>query len=101
MNLQYKLVKKTLIADMATTHSLKCCEELVAAGAITILLKLIRAASRSIPDQQVLRHALSTLRNLARYPHLTQVLIDTPASVETILWELHRFKHFLLYYKLR
>ncbi|KHG16959.1 Abnormal spindle-like microcephaly-associated protein [Gossypium arboreum] len=78
--------------DMATAHSLKCCEELVAAGAITILLKLIRAASRSIPDQQVLKHALSTLRNLARYPHLTQVLIDTPASVETILWELHRNK---------
>ncbi|PPD72381.1 hypothetical protein GOBAR_DD30706 [Gossypium barbadense] len=78
--------------DMATAHSLKCCEELVAAGAITILLKLIRAASRSIPDQQVLKHALSTLRNLARYPHLTQLLIDTPASVETILWELHRNK---------
>nr|KJB69306.1 hypothetical protein B456_011G015400 [Gossypium raimondii] len=78
--------------DMATAHSLKCCEELVAAGAITILLKLIRAASRSIPDQQVLKHALSTLRNLARYPHLTQVLIDSPASVETILWELHRNK---------
>ncbi|XP_022716089.1 abnormal spindle-like microcephaly-associated protein homolog isoform X2 [Durio zibethinus] len=78
--------------DMATTHSLKCCEELVAAGAIGILLKQIRSASRSIPDQQVLKHALSTLRNLARYPHLTEVLIDTPGSVEIILWELHRNK---------
>ncbi|XVF26020.1 hypothetical protein REPUB_Repub13aG0264000 [Reevesia pubescens] len=77
---------------MATAHSLKCCEELVAAGAIGILLKQIRSASRSIPDQEVLKHALSTLRNLARYPHLTEVLIDTPGSVELILWELHRNK---------
>ncbi|XVF87711.1 hypothetical protein PTKIN_Ptkin18bG0142500 [Pterospermum kingtungense] len=78
--------------DMATAHSQKCCEELVAAGAIGILLKLIRSATRSIPDQEVLKHALSTLRNLVRYPHLTEVLIDTPRSVETILWELHRNK---------
>ena len=79
---------------MATAHSLRCCEELVAAGAIGILLKQIRSASRSIPDQEVLKHALSTLRNLARYPHLTEVLIDTPGSVEIILWELHRFSIF-------
>ncbi|XP_039044052.1 abnormal spindle-like microcephaly-associated protein homolog [Hibiscus syriacus] len=78
--------------DMATAHSLKCCEELVAAGAIGILLKLIWSASRSIPDQEVLKHALSTLRNLVRYPHLTQVLIETPRSVEIFLWELHRNK---------
>ncbi|XP_007026043.2 PREDICTED: abnormal spindle-like microcephaly-associated protein homolog isoform X2 [Theobroma cacao] len=78
--------------DMATAHSLKCCEELVAAGAIGILLKQIRSVSRSIPDQEVLKHALSTLRNLTRYPHLTEVLIDTPGSIEIILWELHRNK---------
>lgn len=79
---------------MATAHSLKCCEELVAAGAIGILLKQIRSVSRSIPDQEVLKHALSTLRNLTRYPHLTEVLIDTPGSIEIILWELHRFSIF-------
>ncbi|KAL4309998.1 hypothetical protein GQ457_01G042960 [Hibiscus cannabinus] len=78
--------------DMATAHSLKCCEELVAAGAIGILLKQIRSTSRSIPDQEVLKHALSTLRNLARYPHLAEVLIDTPPAVETILWEMLRNK---------
>ncbi|XP_021293893.1 abnormal spindle-like microcephaly-associated protein homolog isoform X2 [Herrania umbratica] len=78
--------------DMATAHSLKCCEELVAAGAIGILLKQIGSVSRSIPDQEVLKHALSTLRNLTRYPHLTEVLIDTPGSIEIILWELHRNK---------
>ncbi|KAK8592272.1 hypothetical protein V6N13_062858 [Hibiscus sabdariffa] len=78
--------------DMATAHSLKCCEELVAAGAIGILLKQIRSTSRSIPDQEVLKHALSTLRNLARYPHVAEVLIDTPQAVETILWEMLRNK---------
>ncbi|OMO76771.1 IQ motif, EF-hand binding site [Corchorus capsularis] len=78
--------------DTTTAHSLKCCEELVAAGAVGILLKQIRSVSRSIPDQEVLKHALSTLRNLARYPHLTEVLINTPGCVEIILWELHRNK---------
>lgn len=78
--------------DMATAHSQICCEKLVASGAINTLLKLIRSVSRSIPDQEVLKHALSTLRNLSRYPHLAEVLIDTRGSVETILWEFLRNK---------
>lgn len=76
---------------MATQHSQKCCEELVAAGAVDTLLKLIRSVSRSIPDQEVLKHALSTLRNLARYPHLAEVLITCPGSIQTILCEFLRF----------
>lgn len=76
---------------MATRYSKKCCEELVAAGAIDTILELIRSVTRSIPDQEVLRHSLSTLRNLARYPHLTEVLINSRGSVQTILWEFLRF----------
>ncbi|XP_020228154.1 abnormal spindle-like microcephaly-associated protein homolog isoform X2 [Cajanus cajan] len=79
--------------DMATGHSQKCCEELVAAGAIDTLLRLIQTVSRSIPDQEVLKHALSTLRNLARYPHLLQVLIQTRGSVQIIVLELLRNKN--------
>lgn len=78
--------------DMATKHSEKCCEKLVAAGAIGTLLKLIRSVSRSIPDQEVLKYALSTLRNLTRYPQLAQVLIDSHGSIETIFFELLRNK---------
>ncbi|XP_057963277.1 uncharacterized protein LOC131154486 isoform X3 [Malania oleifera] len=78
--------------DMATEHSQKCCEELVAAGAIDTLVKLIRSVSRSIPDQEVLKHALSTLKNIARYPHLVEVLIDTHGGIETVLWQLLRNK---------
>ncbi|KAK6149768.1 hypothetical protein DH2020_017293 [Rehmannia glutinosa] len=78
--------------DMATELSQKCCEELVAAGAIGTLLKLIRSVSRSIPDQQVLKHALSTLRNLARYPTLTQILVQSHGCVETVLLEFIRNK---------
>ncbi|KAF5474772.1 hypothetical protein F2P56_006637 [Juglans regia] len=78
--------------DMATEHSQKCCEELVSAGAINTLLKLIRSVSRSIPDQEVLKHALSTLRNLACHPHLVEALIDSHGSVEIILWEFLRSK---------
>lgn len=79
------------VADMATEHSQKCCEKLVAAGAIGTLLQLIRQVSRSIPDQEVLKHALSTIRNLARYPHLIEVIIETHGSVETIFLEMLRF----------
>ncbi|XP_015574312.1 abnormal spindle-like microcephaly-associated protein isoform X2 [Ricinus communis] len=78
--------------DMTTQHSQKCCEELVAAGAIGILLKLIRLVSRSIPDQEILKHALSTIRNLTRYQHLTEVLIDSHGSIEIIFWEFLRNK---------
>lgn len=81
---------KFFVADMATRYSQKCCEKLVDAGAISTLLKLIRSVSRSIPDQEVLKHSLSTLGNLARYPHLLEVLIDCHGSIETILWELLR-----------
>ncbi|XP_042521134.1 abnormal spindle-like microcephaly-associated protein homolog isoform X2 [Macadamia integrifolia] len=78
--------------DVATKHSQKCCEKLVSAGAIGTLLKLIRSVSRSVPDQEILKYALSTLRNLAHYPHLADVLTDRHGSVETILWELLRNK---------
>ncbi|GMP75445.1 hypothetical protein CsSME_00032532 [Camellia sinensis var. sinensis] len=78
--------------DMATKHSKKCCEKLVEAEAIDMLLKLIRSVNRSIPDQEVLKHALSTLRNLARYSHLIEVLIRSRGSVETILWKVLRNK---------
>jgi abnormal spindle-like microcephaly-associated protein len=83
------------LTDMATEHSQKCCEELVAAGAINTLLTLIRSVSRSIPDQEILKHALSTLRNLARHPHLVEPLIDSHGSVEIILWEFLRYSIYI------
>ncbi|KAK2359008.1 P-loop containing nucleoside triphosphate hydrolase superfamily protein [Trifolium repens] len=78
--------------DLATGHSQRCCEELVTAGAIDTLLRLIGSISRSIPDQEVLKHVLSTLRNLARYPHLLEVLIQRHNSIQTIVLELLRNK---------
>lgn len=61
------------------------------AGAIDKLLKLIRSMTRSIPDQEVLKHALSTLRNLARYTELLDVLIGSHGSIETIFFEMLRY----------
>lgn len=79
-----------IFTDVATELSQRCCEELVAAGAIATLLKLIRSVSRSIPDQQVLKHALSTLRNLARFPNLAEVLVKSHGCVETVVLEFIR-----------
>ncbi|XP_020593521.1 abnormal spindle-like microcephaly-associated protein homolog, partial [Phalaenopsis equestris] len=53
--------------DIATELSQKCCETLVDAGAIDILLRQIQLLNRGIPDQEVLKHVLSTLRNIVRY----------------------------------
>ncbi|KMS96741.1 hypothetical protein BVRB_8g200460 isoform A [Beta vulgaris subsp. vulgaris] len=78
--------------NMATTHSQKCCERLVDEGAIGILLYQITAVTRSIPDQEVLKHCLCTLRNLAQYQPLADMLIDHRGSIETILRELLRNK---------
>ncbi|GLT83256.1 hypothetical protein SLE2022_015560 [Rubroshorea leprosula] len=41
-------------------------------------------------DHEILKHALSTPGNLARFPHLAEVLIDTEGFAETIFWELLR-----------
>ncbi|KAK8953638.1 hypothetical protein KSP40_PGU014532 [Platanthera guangdongensis] len=78
--------------DTATELSQKCCETLVDAGAIGILLKQIQLLNRGIPDQEVLKRVLSTLRNIGRYKHLSHVLINTPRFVEIIFQELLRNK---------
>ena len=74
----------------ATELSGKCCETLVSAGAVGILLKQIPQLNRGIPDQEVLKQVLYTLRNIARLPNLRPVLVDTPQLVNTIFQELLR-----------
>ncbi|KAJ1291122.1 hypothetical protein BS78_02G294300 [Paspalum vaginatum] len=76
----------------ATEYSKKCCETLVAAGALDILLKQINLLNRGIPDQEVLKQVLLTLRNIARYPYLGQVLANNSDAAEIILQELLRNK---------
>lgn len=79
------------LAGMATEHSEKCCEMLADAGAVEILLKQVHSLNRGVPDQEVLKHVLCTLRNIAHFPKLLQVLINAPRSVEIIFQELLRF----------
>ncbi|XP_047313338.1 abnormal spindle-like microcephaly-associated protein homolog isoform X2 [Impatiens glandulifera] len=78
--------------DLTTQHSQLCCERLVEAGAIDTLLKLIRSVSRSKPDQEILKYTLSTIRNLARYPHLIEILISSNGSIQTVFLEFLRNK---------
>ncbi|CAM0906071.1 unnamed protein product [Alopecurus aequalis] len=76
----------------ATELSEKCCETLVGAGAVDILLKQIPQLNRGIPDQEVLKQVLYTLRNIARFPNLRPVLANTPQLVKIIFHELLRNK---------
>ncbi|KAL6657953.1 hypothetical protein ACP70R_005733 [Stipagrostis hirtigluma subsp. patula] len=80
------------ILSTATEYSEKCCETLVNFGAADILLKQIHLLNRGIPDQEVLKQVLLTLRNIARYPNLRPMLVNTPESVEIIFQELLRNK---------
>ncbi|XP_066394911.1 uncharacterized protein [Miscanthus floridulus] len=76
----------------ATEYSKKCCETLVTAGAVDILLKQIHLLNRGIADQEVLKQVFLTLRNIARCANLRQVLASTPESAEIIFQELLRNK---------
>ncbi|KAK3125160.1 hypothetical protein QOZ80_7BG0601090 [Eleusine coracana subsp. coracana] len=76
----------------ATEYSKKCCETLVTAGAVDILMKQIHLLNRGIPDQEVLKQVLLTLRNIARFSNLRTVLLNTPELVAIIFQELLRNK---------
>nr|BAC56022.1 abnormal spindle-like protein [Oryza sativa Japonica Group]BAD31323.1 abnormal spindle-like protein [Oryza sativa Japonica Group] len=76
----------------ATEHSEKCCQTIVNAGAVEILLKQINLLNRGVPDQEVLKQVLFTLRNIARFRNLQPVLANTPQAVEIVFQELLRSK---------
>ncbi|XBJ00728.1 hypothetical protein VPH35_020564 [Triticum aestivum] len=78
--------------SIATELSEKCCATLVDAGAVDILLKQIPQLNRGIPDQEVLKQVLYTLRNIARFPNVRPVLANNPQLVNTIFQELLRNK---------
>jgi abnormal spindle-like microcephaly-associated protein len=80
-----------LCTGTATEYSKKCCETLVTAGAVDILVQQIHLLNRGIPDQEVLKQVLITLRNIARYSNLRTVLLNTPGSVEIVFQELLRY----------
>uniref|UniRef100_A0A0E0LLC1 Calponin-homology (CH) domain-containing protein n=1 Tax=Oryza punctata TaxID=4537 RepID=A0A0E0LLC1_ORYPU len=76
----------------ATEHSEKCCQTIVNAGAVEILLKQINLLNRGVPDQEVLKQVLFTLRNIARFRNFQPVLANTPQAVEIVFQELLRSK---------
>ncbi|CAM6013071.1 unnamed protein product [Sphagnum balticum] len=74
--------------DVATEHSKQCCERLAEGGAILKLLQLIQTTNRSPPHEQVLKHALSILANLARFPDLALRIVNTSDSIMIIAEQL-------------
>ncbi|WVZ66093.1 hypothetical protein U9M48_015367 [Paspalum notatum var. saurae] len=86
-------IRRTCTAlSTATGTYKKCCETIVTARALDVLLKQIHSRNRGIPDQEVSEQVLLTLRNIARYPDLGQVLANTKDAAEIILQELLRNK---------
>ncbi|CAM6105237.1 unnamed protein product [Calypogeia fissa] len=79
--------------DVATQHSYKCCERLAEAGAITTILLLIQTINRSPPLEQVLKHALSIISNLARHLPLATRVAQSPSAITIISEQLHTFRN--------
>jgi len=79
-------------ADMATEHSKQCCERLAEGGAVNKLLMLIQTVNRSPPHEQVLKHALSILANLARFPNLALSMAGEAESINIIVEQLLIFR---------
>ncbi|XP_024522077.1 abnormal spindle-like microcephaly-associated protein homolog isoform X1 [Selaginella moellendorffii] len=74
--------------DVATRHSKYCCDRIAEGGAIGKIVQLIQTTNRSTPHEQVLKHALSILGNLARYPALATTILNTPTSLEVVAEQL-------------
>ncbi|CAM6082505.1 unnamed protein product [Calypogeia fissa] len=79
--------------DVATQHSYKCCERLAEAGAITTILLLMQTINRSPPLEQVLKHALSIISNLARHLPLATRVAQSPSAITIISEQLHTFRN--------
>lgn len=76
--------------DLATQHSKLCCERLLEAGAIPKLLQLIQTTNRSPPHEEILKHSLSILGNLARYPQFAILVASAPGSISIIAEQILR-----------
>lgn len=81
-------------ADVATHHSKSCCDRLAEAGAVTKILNLIQTINRSPPHEQVLKHALTILKNLAHHLHLRLRIAEAPGAISIITEQLHMFRYF-------
>ncbi|KAL2653856.1 hypothetical protein R1flu_021984 [Riccia fluitans] len=79
--------------DVATQHSRNCCDRLAEAGAVTKILNLIQTINRSPPHEEVLKHALAILNNLAHYTHLRILIAESPGAVSIISEILHMFRN--------
>ncbi|MCO5559030.1 hypothetical protein L7F22_012622 [Adiantum nelumboides] len=76
--------------DLATQHSKLCCERLLDAGAIPKLLQLIQTTNRSPPHEEILKHSLSILGNLARYPSFASLVVNAPGSLTIVAEQILR-----------
>ncbi|MCO5561716.1 hypothetical protein L7F22_015339 [Adiantum nelumboides] len=76
--------------DLATQHSKLCCERLLDAGAIPKLLQLIQTTNRSPPHEEILKHSLSILGNLARYPSFAPLVANAPGSLTIVAEQMLR-----------
>ena len=84
------LIQPDVITDLATQHSKLCCERLLEAGAIPKLLQLIQTTNRSPPHEEILKHSLSILGNLARYPEFAALVANPPSSILIIAEQILR-----------
>ena len=86
------LLKACQMLELSTQVSVRCCQAFTDAQASSILFGLIRSCNRSTPHQEILRHALVVLLNVARHTHLASFVAQSPESTDVLVDLMQMFR---------
>eukprot|EP00003_Mantamonas_plastica_P022431 TRINITY_DN380_c0_g1_i4.p1 TRINITY_DN380_c0_g1~~TRINITY_DN380_c0_g1_i4.p1 ORF type:complete len:1807 (+),score=729.88 TRINITY_DN380_c0_g1_i4:704-6124(+) len=78
--------------DVSTRLSRVCCVRMVENHAVPIVYGLIRSCNRSQPHMELLKSALSILRNLVEYDSTVDAVITQEGWLETIVDQMQNFR---------
>ena len=86
------LLKACQTLELSTQVSVKCCQAFTEAQASSVLFGLIRSCNRSTPHQEVLRHALVVLLNVARHTQLAAFVAQSSDSTDVLVDLMQMFR---------
>ena len=74
-----EIMRAVTTLEVSSRFSEKCCENFSAAGAPTVLFKLITTLNRSLPHVELIQFTLMTLQNVGKHEHLVDSVAIPPA----------------------
>jgi hypothetical protein len=86
------LLKACATLELSTDLSKRCCTDFASASASGILFGLIRSCNRSKPHQELLRHALVIVLNVARHNDLAPQVAAAEHSADVLIDLMQMFR---------